>query len=85
MAAAVLDTVNRHSAGDMTLHIFKFSSVADTNDHVSGLPNVLGFWANAEANETAGEEGVNVSESGGTFTFGLKSTGVVTLYVYSLT
>ena len=70
----------------MTLHIVNFSSVADTYTYASGLPNVIGFWANTATNEaTAGYEGINVAESSGTFTFYLKTTSSdVDLYILSM-
>lgn len=82
---ATLSSTRRESMGSLTLHIFKLTSVADTNTFASGLPNVSGFWANGEASETAGDEGINMTESSGTFTFNLKTTGAVTLYVLSVT
>lgn len=84
MAAATEASTVVHSSGDLTLRIIELSSVADTNTHASGISNVVGFWANGKASETAGEEGVNVTEASGTFTFGLKTTGAVTLFVLSL-
>ena len=80
---ATLSTTQRKSAGDMTLFIFTLTTVADTETFASGLgSNVLGYWANAITNEgTQGEEGVNVANSSGTFTFYLKTTGTVLLYV----
>ena len=87
MAAITLATNYplRESLGSLTLHIAKSTSVADGDTYASGLPNVVGFWANGEADETAGDEGINVSESAGTFTFGLKTTAAVTLYALSRT
>jgi len=85
MAAATVSRTDRESVGSLTLHIVTFSSVADTNTYASGLANVVSFWASGTADETAGEEGVNVSESSGTFTFGLKTTGIVRLFILSRT
>lgn len=84
MAAITLATSYplRENVGSLNLLIVKSSSVADGDTYASGISGqIVGFWANGEANETAGEEGINVSESSGTFTFGLKTTGAVTLYV----
>jgi hypothetical protein len=83
MAAATLGSTTKENVGSLTLHIIELSSVADTNTHATGLPNVVAFWAQGQASETAGEEGVNVTNSSGTFTFGLKTTGAVTLFVLS--
>ena len=76
MAAATVSRVERHSQGDLTLFVVTFSSLADTNTYASGLgSNVVGYWANAETNETtAGDEGINVANSNGTFTFYGKTT-----------
>lgn len=79
---ATLSTTVRESSGSLTLFIFTLTTVADTETYASGLTNIVGYWANAITNEgTAGEEGVNVAESSGTFTFYLKTTGTVMLYV----
>jgi hypothetical protein len=87
MADATVSSVNRHSVGDMTMHIVDFSSIADTNTYASGLPNVLGHWANDATNVvTLGDEGINVAESSGTFTFYVKTTTTdAKLYILSLT
>ena len=87
MAAATVNTTTRESLGSLTLHVINFSSVADTNTYASGLPNVVGYWANSATNEgTQGQEGVNVAESSGTFTFYLKTTATdLDLYILSRT
>ena len=74
----------RESCGSLTLHIVK-STADDGDTFASGLgSNVVGYWANSETNETAGEEGVNVTNSSGTFTLGLKTAAsTVTLYILS--
>jgi len=76
MAAATLSRTEEHSCGDLKLYVFTFSSVADTNTFASGLGSkVVGYWANSETNEsTAGDEGFNVANSSGTFTFYGKTT-----------
>ena len=73
----------RENLGSVNLLIVKSSSVADADTYASGISGqIVGFWANAETDEaTAGDEGVNIAESSGTFTFYLKTTGAVTLYV----
>ena len=87
MAAITLATGYpiRENAGSLTLHIVQSASVADADTYASGLgANVVGFWANSEVNEgTQGDEGVNVANSSGTFTFYLQTTGAVTLYILS--
>ncbi len=84
---ATLASTIRESVGSLTLHKFNLTSVATTETFASGLgANVVGFWANAVADEaTDGNEGVNVSNSSGTFTFSLKTTGTLDLYVLSKT
>ena len=80
---ATLSTTQRESLGSLTLLRFVLTTVADTETFASGLgSNVFGYWANAITNEgTQGDEGVNVAESSGTFTFYLQTTGTVHLYV----
>lgn len=82
-AQSVPSGTMRESLGSLTLMIYPFSSVATADTFASGLgSNVVGFWANATTDEgTDGDEGVNVSNSSGTFTISLKTTGAVTLYV----
>ena len=75
MAAGTVSRTEVENCGSLTLHIVTFSSLADTNTYASGLPNVVGYWANSGKDEgTVGDEGINVSESSGTFTFNLKTT-----------
>ncbi|MEK7180420.1 MAG: hypothetical protein AAB706_03005 [Patescibacteria group bacterium] len=82
MAAQTAATTTRESLGSLILMIYTFTSVVDADTFASGLgSNVKGFWANSESAETAGDEGVNVTNSAGTFTLNLKTTGAVTLYV----
>jgi len=84
---ATLSTTLRESVGSLTLYIFKLTSCADADTFASGLStNAVGWWANSEVtSETAGDEGVNVTNSSGTFTFNLKTTGTVYLYVLART
>ena len=75
MAAATVSRTERHSCGDLTLHIITFSSLADTNTYASGLGTaVVGYWANCEYAESSGSDGNNVANSSGTFTFSLATT-----------
>ena len=85
--AVTLASQYRENAGSLTLHIYNFSSVVDADTYDTGLgTNVVGFWANGQTNEgTAGQEGVAVSNSSGTVTFGLKTTGAVNLFVLART
>jgi len=84
MAAATVSSTNRHSMGDLTLFVVKFSSLADTNTYASGLgTNVVDQWARAGTDEsTQGQEGWNVANSSGTFTFYGKTTATdATLFI----
>lgn len=85
MAAATVSTVIQENVGSLTLHIVTFSSLADTNTYASGIPGVVGYWCNAGTDEgTAGDQGINVAESSGTFTFSLDTTATdAKLYVLS--
>lgn len=88
MSAITASRTERHSMGDLTMHIFTFSAAADTDTFASGLgTNVVGQWANSGTNEgTAGDEGWNVAESSGTFTFyGKTSSSTTKLFVLSTT
>ena len=84
---ATIGSIGRESLGSLTLHIFNFSSIADADTYDTGLgTNVVGYWANGQTNEsTAGDEGVAVSNSSGTMTIALKTTGAVNLYVLART
>ena len=75
----------RTSVGDLTMHIVRSTSVADGDTYASGLGSaVVAYWANGETDEgTAGDEGINVANSSGTFTFYLKTTGAVNLFILS--
>ena len=85
MAEATVSSTIRESAGSMTMHIVTFSSLADTNTYASGISGVIGYWCNAGTDEsTAGDQGINVAESSGTFTFSLDTTATdAKLYVLS--
>jgi hypothetical protein len=84
MAAVTPSTLTRHSMGDLTFFIAVFANTTDDGDtYASGLgSNVLGFWANGTDDPTQGKEGIDVSESSGTFTFntGEDDRGI-TLYI----
>lgn len=82
---ATLSRTETHSTGDLVLYIFTLTSVADTETFDSGLGNrVVSQWANSIVNEgSQGDEGVNVAESSGTFTFYLNTTGTLKLHVFA--
>ena len=76
----------RESVGSLTLYIAKFTALADGDTWATGLgSNIVGYWANSETNETAGSEGVNITNSSGTLTFGLATTGIVEVFVLART
>lgn len=86
MAAQSAATTTRENVGSLTLHIFTFTAVTGADTFASGLPNVIGFWATAQANvgTTVVGAGVNVINSSGTFTFaGNVAASPITLYVVS--
>lgn len=88
MAAQTAATTTRENVGSLTLHIFTFTSVTGADTFASGLPNVIGFWANDafQGGTTTTGIGINVSNSSGTFTFMLgTAASAVTLYVVSKT
>lgn len=72
MAAVTPSTTYRESLGSLTLLKFSFANTTDDGDtYASGLPNVWGYWANGTDDPTQTKEGIDVSESSGTFTFSL--------------
>lgn len=85
MAAQTAATTTRESLGSVTLLAYTFTSLADQDTFASGLStNIITgcYWANGEVDEaTAGDEGVSVSNSSGTFTFFKKTAGAATLFV----
>ena len=85
MSALSAASTLSHSAGDLTLKIFKFSSVGDGDTFASGLStSVVAYVAQNTSDPTTNTSaGVNVGESSGTFTFypGIASTAV-TLFVW---
>jgi hypothetical protein len=87
MAAQTAVSVVRENLGSLTLHIFTFSAVTGTDTFASGLPNVVSYWAQAtdtSMGTAIAREGVNVSNSSGTFTFAVGQAAIpVTLFVVS--
>jgi len=83
--AATVSSTAVNNLGSLTMYQYNFSSVAaGDGSHASGLGDrVVGYWANAVTTEgTAGDTGVNVSNSSGTFTMYQATASVDTkLYV----
>lgn len=71
MAALTAATVLRESLGSLTLHIFTFTSVADTDTFASGLgTNVVSYWDQETSNvSTQSSAGGAIANSSGNFTF----------------
>lgn len=100
MAALTAATVLRESNGSLTLHKITFSSVTTGDTWASGLPNVIGAWANVtsgtictatvdtatSASTIVSANGISVIESSGTFTLYPSANAVpVTLNIWSKT
>ncbi len=79
---ATLSTVTRESVGSMTMHIATFSAMSATDTWASGIPGIIGYWANNGSVPSA--YGVDVALSSSTFTFYLTDTSTnLKLYVLS--
>ena len=90
MSAITPATLVRESNGSLTLHIADFTTAfADGDTWASGLPNVVGKWANVTSGMSASlsSGAIMVTESGGTFTFNSMNAAPLkaTLYVLSRT
>ena len=84
MGAVTPSSISRQNLGSVNLLICPFANTTDDNDTwESGLDSVIGFWATGTTEpSTQGDEGVDVSESSGTFTFYLgQDNKSFTLYV----
>lgn len=73
MAAITPSSLVRESSGSLTQFFATFAGTADDGDTwASGLgSNVVGFSAVGTDDPTQTKEGIDVSESSGTFTFNL--------------
>ena len=69
--AAVTPTLHLiENAGSRVLHIATFAATTDNDDSwASGITGIVGYWANGTDDPTQEKEGIDVSESSGTFTF----------------
>ena len=90
--AATLSSVDRHSMGDSTLHIWKFSSIATSDTYDTALGTAItGYWMNITSGFAAATTQcpLNVSEASGTLTFtsgaGPGATFKATVYTMSNT
>jgi hypothetical protein len=80
---ATLSSVKNENFRSLSLFIFTLTTVSSDDTYDTGLgTRIVGFWATGQTNVTAGEEGINVSNSAGTVTFALNGDAqTVTLYV----
>jgi len=80
---ATLSSVKMENFRSLSLYIFVLTTVSSDDTYDTGLgTRIVGFWANGHTNVTAGEEGINVSNSAGTLTFALNGDAqTVTAYV----
>ena len=88
MAVQTAAATYRESLGSLTLLVFNFTSVTGADTFVSGLPNVIGYWAVSHFNggTTTTGNGISVVNSSGTFTFCLGTAATnVDLYVITRT
>lgn len=71
MAVQTAATVQRESLGSLTLIIFTFTSVLDSDTFVSGLgTNIVNYWMQMQSNPvTQASAGYALTNSSGTFTF----------------
>jgi hypothetical protein len=83
MSAVTPSSIRRENLGSVNLLICPFADTLDNADTWdSGLTSVVGFWANRTSAPTQEKEGVDVSESSGTFTFNMgEDNKAITLYV----
>ena len=80
---ATLSSVKTESFRSLNLYIFTLTTVSTAETYDTGLgTRIVGYWANGHTDVTAGEEGINVSNSAGTLTFALNGDAqTVTAYV----
>ncbi len=72
---ATLGSVTRHSAGDLTLYHFKFTSIATTDAYaVTNMCGALGAWVSTYVGANTGVTNVNFTNSGTGVTFTLYTT-----------
>ena len=69
-AARTAASTNRVSMGSATLYVVRFTSVVTGDTWVSGLTDIIDFWATPETTTgTQTSAGINVRNVSGTFTF----------------
>ena len=68
-------SVIKHSMGDMTLHIIKFTNIVTASTYAAGIPGVIDCWLRPSAGTSTGEAALVAtvdftnSTTGSTFTF----------------
>ncbi len=86
MASRTHSTVERHSTGNLTLSIVKFSDIDTGDTYESGIPSIVALWANGTDVPSITDEGIGVSDVEGTVTFTSgEDNRIVTLYLLSRT
>ena len=86
MGAVTPSATLRESVGSVLLHIFTFAATTDDGDtYASGISDVVGCWGNCTDDSTGADyNGVDITESSGTFTFRLgEDDRSLMLYVLS--
>lgn len=72
---ATLGSVTRHSAGDLTLYIFKFTTIATTDAYaVTNMPGVVAAWTSTYVGANTAVTNVKYTNSGTGVTLTLYST-----------
>lgn len=71
MAVQTAATTLRENVGSLTLMMFSFTSIADSDTFDSGLgTNIVHSWVQGAGNPvTQASAGVNITRSGGVYTF----------------
>ena len=71
----------------LLLCVFETANIDDGDTYASGLSNVVNKWFNATVDPSSqGDEGMNISEDSGTFTFAAPQENVTgTLFILTKT
>lgn len=82
--AATLASQERHSMGDLTLHVLKFSAIAVSDTYaLTNSPGIIGAWGCIWAGSGSGGLALNFtnSASGGTLEFVVTAASSANVYV----
>ena len=82
--AATLASQERHSLGDLTLHVLNFSAIAVSDTYsLTNSAGIIGVWAAPWAGTGSG--GINIrysnSSTGGTLEFVVTAAATASVYV----